>query len=130
MLKQGELSASVQRLSRRIAEIRLDAITLLQQEPPLPSHQQVEEFMTRVQLPRLQNGARKLLDSASPREALVYLRRHLSNLRRRAGRVMCMPVVTQQSVSDFVEHFGEGDSHSIPISRRHDRLWEIEDETA
>lgn len=118
-VETGGLSEAVSFVCKSLYDIRSDVIALLNQNTGEIHPDEVESLISRVTVDRIQEKARNLLRQGRSVDALVFLRKELSRLRRRAARVTCAPFVEKTTVADFIEYLGEGD-HPVPVAPRHE----------
>lgn len=118
ILEEGDGCHAVMRLLDRIGEIRNTAIDLLNRGTVERAN--VEALIEWVTVPRIQEEARAILEDNAPlEEVLTFVRKQLSELRRRAARVLCCPIVEQETICTFINHLGEW-PHIVPIAARHE----------
>ncbi|MBU2213585.1 hypothetical protein KKC44_04140 [Patescibacteria group bacterium] len=115
-------SQIVLRLQDCFTMMRQSAIDLLDGETVERLH--VVALMERVTIDRIQQHALGLVDQEQPREALVYVRQQLSELRRRAQKVLCTPVLMKEAVVDFVEYLGE-EGHEVLTLKCHANMCDL-----
>ena len=119
---QEEWAYTIMRMQDRFAEIRSGIISLLEGGDIRKSN--VEAAIERISIESIRSHAMTLLDADKLHDALVYMRRQLSNLRKRAARILCVPIQVRESIEEFIMHLGE-EGHEVPVLKRHAGLEEL-----
>ena len=84
----------------------------------------VTSLIEMISVERIQMEATEMVDEGQLREALIYIRKQLSNLRRRAQRVLCSPFNERETIIEFIEYLGE-EGHEVPTLKYHANMCEL-----